>query len=88
MLNAQVGKVRKEHKTRLNKREDFVLTDTKLAVAIDGAHHFKDHHYGGNRSVNARPTKLCDTQRTDIDEEDGKLPHPGVAQAHPADPHP
>ena len=46
MLEAHLGRVRKEHPTRDQKREDVVLMSTMLCVAIDGAHHFVDTDYG------------------------------------------
>ena len=46
MLEAHLGRVRKEHPTRDQKREDAVLMSTMLGVAIDGAHHFVDTDYG------------------------------------------
>jgi hypothetical protein len=46
MLEAHLGRVRKEHPTRGQKREDVVLMSTMLCVAIDGAHHFVDTYYG------------------------------------------
>ena len=51
MLNAHLGHVHKEYMTRDNKREDVVLMSTKLAVAIDGIHHFADHQYTENGKV-------------------------------------
>jgi hypothetical protein len=46
MLEAHLGRVRKEYPTRDQKREDVVLMNTMLCVAIDGAHHFFDKDYG------------------------------------------
>ena len=46
MLEAHLGRVRKEHPTRDDKREDVVLMSTMLCVAVDGGHHFVDTYYG------------------------------------------
>ena len=63
MLEAHLGRVRKEHPTRDKKREDVVLLSTKIAIAIDGIHHFMDYRYTENG-----PISLCATiQHTDTD---------------------
>lgn len=64
MLEAHLGRVRKEHPTRDNKREDVVLMSTKLAVAIDGGHHFGDMVYTkGGRVMYCAETQLTDTNK-------------------------
>ena len=65
MLEAHLGRVRKEHPTRDKKREDVVLLSTNLAVAIDGIHHFNDHQYTVNESIKpCAVTQQTDTNKT------------------------
>ena len=65
MLEAHLGRVRKEHPTRDKKREDVVLLSTNLAIAIDGVHHFKDFMYAGNNHINSCAVKQSmDTNKT------------------------
>jgi hypothetical protein len=61
MLEAHLGRVRKEHPTRDQKREDVVLMSTMLAVAIDGVHHFFDTNYGSGL------ISCSEVQRVDTD---------------------
>ena len=64
MLEAHLGRVRKEHPTRDDKREDVVLMSTKLAVAIDGGHHFGDKVYTeGGRVMYCAEVQLIDTNK-------------------------
>jgi hypothetical protein len=61
MLEAHLGRVRKEHPTRDQKREDVVLMSTMLCVAIDGEHHFIDTDYGSGL------ISCSEVQRVDTD---------------------
>jgi hypothetical protein len=61
MLEAHLGRVRKEHPTRDQKREDVVLMSTMLCVAIDGVHHFFDTNYGSGL------ISCSEVQRVDTD---------------------
>ena len=62
MLEAHLGRVRKEFPTRDNKREDVVLQSTKLCVAIDGGHHFGDTMYS-DKMVYCDKVQLTDTNK-------------------------
>jgi len=61
MLEAHLGRVRKEHPTRDQKREDVVLMSTMMCVAIDGSHHFVDTYYGSTLMM------CSEVQRGDTD---------------------
>ena len=76
MLEAHLGRVRKEHPTRDTKREDVVLLSTKLAVAVDGMHHFADYQYSANGPMQyCAETQLTDTNKVRWWFED----HPGAS---------
>ena len=62
MLEAHLGRVRKEYPTRDDKREDVVLMATMLCAAIDGIHHFFDHDYG-NGLILCALVQLVDTAK-------------------------
>ena len=63
MINVFLGHVKREVQTVDNKREDVVLMDSHIALAIDGPHHFVDHSY---RSDGSFPISCAEVQATDL----------------------